>query len=160
MSNPFDDSDDDNSLQLRRAISVKKNERSTGSDHVLLPMSSEPILSIPDLERKALTESTPFDDAPAIQVMRAKPTMVKISTTMRNEGGITRKVSVRSVVREKAEIPFQDDQPNQQVHLDDPPNVAVIPTCSAPNRHSEESGHSNIGDGEITVIWDASRPAP
>ncbi|KAI9025921.1 hypothetical protein CLU79DRAFT_743736 [Phycomyces nitens] len=151
--NPFEDLDDESKVQIKRAVSVRKTR---------------------DVSRSPSAASNTFvasqeEGMPAIKVICAKPTMVRINTISRNEAGITRKRSVRTAINNNNN---NDSVQSSSGSSSDLTNTTFLtPSGSTVDPHKRtraeslvsvhstaESTHSTIGDGEITVIWDASRP--
>ncbi|KAI9493189.1 hypothetical protein BDB00DRAFT_388668 [Zychaea mexicana] len=131
-----DDDDDDedeeelgDGVQLRRAVSVNKKQ---------------------GLSRSAsLGARTTTGEM--VPVVYARPTMVRINTITRKEGGITRKASVRTVI---SSSPVVEQEPPAQANNNDDPRR--LRTESWNSQHSiANSAHSSVGDGEITVYWDS-----
>ncbi|KAL0089385.1 hypothetical protein J3Q64DRAFT_1728382 [Phycomyces blakesleeanus] len=169
--NPFEDLDDESKVQIKRAVSVRKNRDVSRSSSI---------------RSNALVDPEQNEGMPAIKVFCAKPTMVRINTISRNEGGITRKRSVRTTINNDStqsasnvsnlsnnDSNKDSNSGNNNDSSNDSSNATTFltPTASSLDPHKRtraeslisvhstaESTHSTIGDGEITVIWDASRP--
>lgn len=159
--------DPDDGVQLRRAVSVKKAglTRSASVRSAITPRITQ--------------EGTEQQNAVSRQLLCAKPTMVRISTVMSNEGGVTRKRSVRTVISDTSDV--HEEAPEGRVSNEDPsapdstassseitrlPQLTsrVLPLSAKRIRQESwtsqasvpDSTHSTVGDGEITIIWDAS----
>ncbi|ORY97790.1 hypothetical protein BCR43DRAFT_490364 [Syncephalastrum racemosum] len=131
------DDDLNQPVQLRRAVSVNRRQKSDLSRNAS-------VRSMPSSQSR-MDESdsvSGISEGSSVPILYAKPTLVRISTVSRKDAsGVTRKASVRRVI---------NDQPS-------PPAPSHPPPPSSSTRHSvAESSHSSIGDGEITVIWDPS----
>jgi hypothetical protein len=145
----LDDDDEKDYLTIRRAVSVKKNN-STGSH-------SSSITRV---------GSVTSEDA---KVVCAKPTMVRINTITSKEDGITRKRSIRTVIDQQQQPPFQvslhdpskDDQSNR-IDVYFCPPAPPPPILHNPSQMSIQSSNSSstIGDGEITVFWEPGHQLP
>ncbi|KAI9274328.1 hypothetical protein BDA99DRAFT_497170 [Phascolomyces articulosus] len=143
--NSNDDLDDDeDQVQVRRAVSVNKRQ---------------------GLSRSASlgSKTTRSATGEAVPIVYARPTMVRINTITRKENGITRKASVRTVISTSSQQNQQHRKSIASAAAEQPitlqpiqPNERRLRTESWNSQHSiANSSHSSIGDGEITVFWDA-----
>ncbi|KAI8388404.1 uncharacterized protein BYT42DRAFT_559956 [Radiomyces spectabilis] len=189
----LEDSDDEDKVQIRRAVSVRKNQQAdtaTEAGGVQRTASVRTTGSKTALNADSSVVSLESADAQPIHVVRAKPTMVRINTITKKEGGITRKRSVRTVID-------NNNKDNKDNHDDkDQPEIELEPTSSGPpplneaatstnasreylspasnerdsrqyktaswtSFHSGAGGtHSTVGDGEITVFWETAKQSP
>ncbi|KAL0142499.1 hypothetical protein V8B55DRAFT_1498610 [Mucor lusitanicus] len=165
QSTANDDDDDDGlsnsgdekeTVKIRRAVSVKKNNSTASHSSSITRVGS-----------------VTSED---VKVVCAKPTMVRISTITSNEGGITRKRSIRTVIGQQQQPPFQvslhdpstpadqdDDAQSDQIDVyfcpPAPPPPILLHNPSQVSIQSSNSS-STVGDGEITVFWEPGHHLP
>ncbi|KAG2186171.1 hypothetical protein INT43_002609 [Umbelopsis isabellina] len=96
--NPFDDLDDESNIVMRRAVSVRKNQRYPKRED-----ESETADIADQRPRSALVTghdrnsvASIYSATPAIQVMRAKPTIVRVDSLKGRDGKLSRKGTQRS----------------------------------------------------------------
>ncbi|CEP15204.1 hypothetical protein [Parasitella parasitica] len=143
-------SDEKDQVTIRRAVSVKKNNSTASHSSSITRVGS---VSSEDLN-----------------VICAKPTMVRINTITSKEGGITRKRSIRTVVDEQQyssfEVSLQDpsteDDQSDRIDFYFCPPAPPPPVLHNPSQVSIKSSNSSstIGDGEITVFWEPGHQPP
>ncbi|KAL9544055.1 hypothetical protein MBANPS3_007817 [Mucor bainieri] len=165
QSTANDDDDDDEysnsgeeneTVKIRRAVSVKKNNSTASHSSSITRVGS-----------------VTSEDA---KVVCAKPTMVRINTITSKEGGITRKRSIRTVIDQQQQPPFQvslhdpstpgdeeDDAQSDRINVyfcpPAPPPPILIHNPSQISIQSSNSS-STVGDGEITVFWEPGHHLP
>lgn len=144
-----DDDDEKGHVTIRRAVSVKKNNSTASHSSSITRVGS-------------ITSED-------VKVVCAKPTMVRINTITSKEGGITRKRSIRTVIDQQQQPPFQvslhDPSEDDQSHRIDVyfcPPAPPPPVLHNPSQVSIQSSNSSstIGDGEITVFWESGHQLP
>lgn len=149
--NPFDDLEDESKVVLRRAVSVKKSQRypknKLQSADITDKRPKSEVLSHP--ERESVISI--YSATPAIQVMRAKPMVVRVDSLKGRDGRITRKTSQRALPSSKSEsqdASATEDNPTSHLKPSSDRNSKSLSTVSAQSRSSQNM------DGEITIFWD------
>lgn len=152
--NPFDDLEDESKVMLRRAISVKKSQRypknnldssdTRPKSELLSPNGRDSITSI-------------YSAAPAIQVMRAKPMVVRVDSLKGRDGRVTRKTSQRALSSSQSDPSSQEHSPANEGIIS--PSSNLKPSSDENSKSvsatSAESSNSQNMDGEITIFWDS-----
>jgi hypothetical protein len=94
--NPFDDLEDESNIVLRRAVSVRKNQRYAKRKTESADIADQrPHSALAEGQDRNSVASI-YSAAPAIQVMRAKPTIVRVDSLKGRDGKLSRKGSQRT----------------------------------------------------------------
>lgn len=149
-------SDENERVKIRRAVSVKKNNSTASHSSSITRVGS-----------------VTSED---VKVVCAKPTMVRINTITSKENGITRKRSIRTVIDQQQQPPFQvslhdpstpadEDNDAQSDRIDvyfcpPAPPPPILTHNSSQVSIQSSSSSSTVGDGEITVFWEPGHQPP
>jgi hypothetical protein len=146
--NPFDDLEDETNIVLRRAVSVKKSQRYPRSGlETVDDLGKRPQSELISNERDSVHSI--YSATPAIQVVRAKPVVVRVDSLKGRDGRVTRKVSQRRLSsRQTIAVPSQE-QP-----ASDTSSKSAITTTS------HDTVESQSTEGEITIYWDQKATMP
>ncbi|KAI8578978.1 hypothetical protein K450DRAFT_244404 [Umbelopsis ramanniana AG] len=157
--NPFDDLEDESKIVLRRAVSVKKSQRypRSGLDTVDDP-GRRPQSELYGSERGSVHSI--YSATPAIQVVRAKPVVVRVDSLKGRDGRVTRKASQRRLSSRQSIA-----APSQVTSIT---NTSISQEQPAPDRHSKSANtatthytvESQPSEGEITIHWDKKANVP
>ncbi|KAI9276470.1 hypothetical protein BC943DRAFT_364330 [Umbelopsis sp. AD052] len=153
--NPFDDLEDESKIVLRRAVSVKKSQRYPRPDN---DAGRRPQSQLIGSERD--TAHSIYSATPAIQVVRAKPVVVRVDSLKGRDGRVTRKASQRPLSsRQSIAAPSQvSSLTNTSISEEKP--VSVSSSKSANTTTTHDTLESQPTEGEITIHWDKNANVP
>lgn len=158
--NPFDDLEDESKIVLRRAVSVKKNQRYPRSDlDSVADQGKRPQSEVIGSERDSVHSI--YSATPAIQVVRAKPVVVRVDSLKGRDGRMTRKASQKRLSsRQSMAAPSQVTSSTTYTSSSQEKTVSDRCSMSAITLASHQTAESHPTEGEITIHWDKSANLP
>ncbi|KAI8577118.1 hypothetical protein K450DRAFT_253741 [Umbelopsis ramanniana AG] len=169
--NPFADLDDESTVQLKRVVTLRKMDSVSRGGNQTPPEDDDDDQSVASSVMNAVTRN---DSVSAVQMQRAKPTLMRINTIKVEDGtgGMKRSGSVRTILtpesgsvtssrsnstkqtsNESDTAPSQSSLTAQQAKQERP--VSVV-TSGSHRTNVTDSVMSAPGDGEITIFWDGN----
>ncbi|KAJ2963001.1 hypothetical protein NQZ79_g1972 [Umbelopsis isabellina] len=141
--NPFEDLEDESNIVMRRAVSVRKNQRHTKRKSETADIADQRPRSALVAGHDRNSVASIYSATPAIQVMRAKPTIVRVDSLKGRDGKLSRKGSQRT----EAASSQHSKSGNSSPSLETPGTQQPMPSSTVSNEPIHKAVN-NSQDGE------------
>lgn len=158
--NPFDDLDDESNIVMKRAVSVRKNQRyPKRKDEETSDIADQRPHSALVVGNDRNSVASIYSATPAIQVMRAKPTIVRVDSLKGRDGKLSRKGTLRSEAASSQDSKSGNSSPSLETPgtrqnlppstpSDEPISKAVNNSQDGENISDNDHEHSNEDDDQ------------